>query len=124
VFSGHCSCFGKKTSKFDQNGLSNLSQVSDVCLDVESTDTMVTLRQKIDEKGGIPTDQQRILFGGKELCDDDRTIADHGIEKKSTIHLILGLDAKNTSKWIAKQHKLSFQKNSEQHQLSNLSFST
>ena len=59
-------------------------------LEVEQTDTVATLKEKMREKEGIPADQQRLVFGGKPL-EDNRTLSDYNIQKESTVFMLLRL---------------------------------
>jgi len=59
-------------------------------IDIEPTDRVERIKERVEEKEGIPPQQQRLIFSGKQM-NDEKTAADYKVSGGSVLHLVLAL---------------------------------
>lgn len=62
-----------------------------ITIEVSAEESIISLKKKVQEKEGIPPDQQALHYAGKELNEDNKDLKDYSIKKEATLHLILRL---------------------------------
>uniref|UniRef100_A0A7S1XHP2 Ubiquitin-like domain-containing protein n=1 Tax=Erythrolobus australicus TaxID=1077150 RepID=A0A7S1XHP2_9RHOD len=59
-------------------------------IDIDATDTIARIKERVEEKAGIDPKQQRLIFGGRQLA-DEKTAKEYNIEGGSVLHLVIAL---------------------------------
>lgn len=63
---------------------------NEIEIDIEPTDRVKRIKERVEEKEGIPPPQQRLIFSGKQM-NDDKTAEEYHIQGGSVLHLVLAL---------------------------------
>ncbi|KAK9448723.1 ubiquitin family [Limtongia smithiae] len=91
-----CKSFNSSTHTYLHEGnrsmLINVKTLTgkEIRLDVQPTDKIAYIKERLQEKEGIPPDQQRLIYSGKQMA-DDKTAEDYSLRGGSTLHLVLAL---------------------------------
>eukprot|EP00028_Trichosphaerium_sp_Am-I-7-wt_P014205 CAMPEP_0168508994 /NCGR_PEP_ID=MMETSP0405-20121227/476_1 /TAXON_ID=498012 /ORGANISM="Trichosphaerium sp, Strain Am-I-7 wt" /LENGTH=77 /DNA_ID=CAMNT_0008526297 /DNA_START=47 /DNA_END=280 /DNA_ORIENTATION=+ len=59
-------------------------------IDIEADDSIQRVKERVEEKEGIPPPQQRLIFAGRAMA-DEKNVSDYKIKAGSTLHLVLSL---------------------------------
>lgn len=70
---------------------------------VEPSETILEVKQKLQDHTGMPVDVQRLIFAGR-LLEDDRTLADYGICRESTLHMVQRLRRSDSASDYSQQN--------------------
>uniref|UniRef100_A0A8C4M1B1 Ubiquitin-like protein NEDD8 n=1 Tax=Equus asinus asinus TaxID=83772 RepID=A0A8C4M1B1_EQUAS len=65
-------------------------KITEIEIDIEPTDKVERIKERVEEKEGIPPQQQRLIYSGKQM-NDEKTAADYKILGGSVLHLVLAL---------------------------------
>eukprot|EP01124_Arcella_intermedia_P005350 TRINITY_DN1314_c0_g1_i1.p1 TRINITY_DN1314_c0_g1~~TRINITY_DN1314_c0_g1_i1.p1 ORF type:complete len:235 (-),score=28.19 TRINITY_DN1314_c0_g1_i1:48-752(-) len=68
-----------------------------IAVEIELSSTVRQLKEAIQDKEGIPPDQQRLIFAGKQLTEEKKTLSEYNLKVESTVHLVLRLNRKASS---------------------------
>ena len=80
-----------------------------ITIDVEPSDTVENVKQKVQDRIGIAVENQRLIYAGKEL-ENNRTLSDYNIQKEAILQVIIEVTEPQPPTYTAGVTKLSFKK--------------